>query len=155
MAALSPCLGIALQLSVPDMALRNRGNELNAYAGTVLLNCGSTRYQFSLVAVTGCTYTGKMIRNSSVQCRYETPQMNYISIIFTLTRFFLTHINGIQLAEDNPLRRWQDTIGTPVDGGSVTFKTRFEKITGKFVIHCHVLEHEDEGMMRIVEVVQQ
>lgn len=69
--------------------------------------------------------------------------------------FFLTHINGIQLAEDNPLRRWQDTIGTPVDGGSVTFKTRFEKITGKFVIHCHVLEHEDEGMMRIVEVVQQ
>lgn len=68
--------------------------------------------------------------------------------------FFVTHINGKALPADSPLRRWQDTIGTPTDGGAVTFKTRFERFTGKYVIHCHVLEHEDEGMMQIVEVAQ-
>lgn len=71
--------------------------------------------------------------------------------------FFITHINGVKLAQDDPLRRWQDTLGLPLmDGGvpgSVTFKTRFEKYTGKFVIHCHVLRHEDNGMMQVVEVV--
>ncbi|MDB4224703.1 multicopper oxidase domain-containing protein [Granulosicoccus sp.] len=72
--------------------------------------------------------------------------------------FFITHINGIELAENDPLRRWQDTLGLPItDGGepaSVTFKTRFEKFTGKFVIHCHVLRHEDNGMMQVVEIVE-
>ncbi|WP_371171493.1 multicopper oxidase family protein [Aliiroseovarius sp. 2305UL8-7] len=66
--------------------------------------------------------------------------------------FLITHINGDELPADSPLRRWQDTIGVPL-GGSVGFKTRFETFTGKFVIHCHVLPHEDNGMMQIVEVV--
>lgn len=70
---------------------------------------------------------------------------------------FITHINGELLPEDSPLRRWQDTIGMPAGSGnnptSVTYKTRFEKFTGKFVIHCHVLRHEDQGMMQIVQVV--
>ena len=37
--------------------------------------------------------------------------------------------------------------------GSVTFKSRYETFTGKFVIHCHILRHEDAGMMQAVEVV--
>ncbi|MEO0486912.1 MAG: multicopper oxidase domain-containing protein [Pseudomonadota bacterium] len=71
--------------------------------------------------------------------------------------FFVTHINGEKLSEDDPLRRWQDTIGLPYRqngaDGSVTYKTRFETFTGKFVIHCHILRHEDLGMMQTVEVV--
>ncbi|MFT2097883.1 multicopper oxidase family protein [Marinomonas sp. 2405UD66-6] len=71
--------------------------------------------------------------------------------------FFITHINGVELPKDSPLRRWQDTIGLPFrDGGrdgSVTYKTRFETFKGKFVIHCHVLRHEDLGMMQTVEVI--
>ncbi|MCF2904260.1 multicopper oxidase domain-containing protein [Octadecabacter sp. CECT 8868] len=63
--------------------------------------------------------------------------------------FFITHINGEALPEGSPLARWQDTLG-----GDVGFKTRFEKFTGSFVIHCHVLPHEDNGMMQIVEVVE-
>ncbi len=69
--------------------------------------------------------------------------------------FFVTHVNGVELARDDPLRRWQDTVGLPYgdDGpGSVTFRTQFETFTGKFVIHCHILRHEDLGMMQIVEV---
>lgn len=70
--------------------------------------------------------------------------------------FFITHINGEALPENSPLRRWQDTVGTPYANngpGTVTFKTRFETFKGKFVIHCHVLNHEDRGMMQVVEVV--
>ncbi|MEM7478813.1 MAG: multicopper oxidase domain-containing protein, partial [Planctomycetota bacterium] len=70
--------------------------------------------------------------------------------------FFVTHING-KLTSDSPLRRWQDTISIPprVDDnpGSVTFLTHFKNFRGKFVFHCHILSHEDAGMMQIVEVV--
>ncbi|WSH67944.1 multicopper oxidase domain-containing protein (plasmid) [Rhizobium ruizarguesonis] len=71
--------------------------------------------------------------------------------------FFVTHINGAELQADNPLRRWQDTVALPPtkDGvsGSVTFLSRFADFTGAFVIHCHILQHEDDGMMQKVEVV--
>ncbi len=71
--------------------------------------------------------------------------------------FFVTHLNGQELPPESPLRRWHDTLGVPVrangQSGSVRFKTRFERFTGQFVIHCHVLPHEDQGMMQIVEVV--
>ena len=36
---------------------------------------------------------------------------------------------------------------------SVTFRMRFTDFTGKFVWHCHALDHEDMGMMELVEVV--
>ena len=74
--------------------------------------------------------------------------------------FFVTHINGVELAEDDPLRRWQDTMAIPTapanwvePAGSFTMLSRFVRFTGKFVIHCHILEHEDEGMMQAVEVI--
>lgn len=71
--------------------------------------------------------------------------------------FLVTHINGEKLAPTDPRRRWQDTVALPVrtgaGPGSITYKTRFETFTGKFVIHCHVLRHEDRGMMQTVEVV--
>ncbi|GIE90092.1 multicopper oxidase family protein [Actinoplanes regularis] len=42
---------------------------------------------------------------------------------------------------------WKDTIR--VDGNQlVTVAGRFEGGTGRYVYHCHLLEHEDEGMMR-------
>jgi FtsP/CotA-like multicopper oxidase with cupredoxin domain len=71
--------------------------------------------------------------------------------------FLITHINGVELASDDPRRRWQDTVAIPLASGegpgSITYKTRFERFTGKFVIHCHVLRHEDRGMMQAVEVI--
>jgi FtsP/CotA-like multicopper oxidase with cupredoxin domain len=32
--------------------------------------------------------------------------------------------------------------------GSITVRIRFKEWTGKDVFHCHVLDHEDTGMMR-------
>lgn len=72
--------------------------------------------------------------------------------------FQVTKINGQPV--DSPM--WQDTVILPVastadDGstipGSVTFRSRFLDFDGKFVLHCHILPHEDLGMMQIVEIV--
>jgi FtsP/CotA-like multicopper oxidase with cupredoxin domain len=37
--------------------------------------------------------------------------------------------------------------------GSVTFRSRFQDFTGRFVMHCHMMNHEELGMMQVVEVV--
>jgi FtsP/CotA-like multicopper oxidase with cupredoxin domain len=61
--------------------------------------------------------------------------------------FVVTKINGTALAE--PV--WRDTVN--VRGHeTVTIRTRFEDFTGIFVLHCHIFNHEDIGMMQLVEV---
>jgi FtsP/CotA-like multicopper oxidase with cupredoxin domain len=44
---------------------------------------------------------------------------------------------------------WKDTIrvGRPDGGELVTIAARFSGGTGRYMYHCHILEHEDEGMM--------
>ncbi|MEM1180989.1 MAG: multicopper oxidase domain-containing protein [Acidobacteriota bacterium] len=49
---------------------------------------------------------------------------------------------------DPRLDRWQDTVVIPPYGGSVTFRHRLsDELTGLYVLHCHILQHEDRGMM--------
>ncbi len=36
----------------------------------------------------------------------------------------------------------------------VVVRIPFDRYTGKFVFHCHILNHEDHGMMALVEVVE-
>ena len=48
---------------------------------------------------------------------------------------------------------WKDTINVPP--GSVTrIIVRFGKNTGRYAYHCHILEHEDMGMMRPFQIVK-
>jgi suppressor of ftsI len=46
----------------------------------------------------------------------------------------------------------EDTVKLP-PGATVTLRTRPTDFTGKYVFHCHMLNHEDRGMMANVEVV--
>lgn len=50
-----------------------------------------------------------------------------------------------------PEPMWMDTVAIPRNGGRVVFRTRFDDFVGKWVNHCHVLLHEDNGMMQEVE----
>jgi FtsP/CotA-like multicopper oxidase with cupredoxin domain len=59
----------------------------------------------------------------------------------------LTTVNGEALAEPG----WTDTAIVPRNG-SITFRSRFLDFTGKFMLHCHMMNHEDLGMMQVVEV---
>ena len=43
--------------------------------------------------------------------------------------------------------------GTTQVSGYVKMITRFVDYAGVYVLHCHILGHEDRGMMQLVQVV--
>jgi len=47
---------------------------------------------------------------------------------------------------------WKDTIFVEA-GTIVKFRTKYVRYTGDFVMHCHILYHEDQGMMQRVRIV--
>ncbi|MDC5697913.1 multicopper oxidase family protein [Intrasporangium calvum] len=51
-------------------------------------------------------------------------------------------------ATDRP--DWRDVVIVP-GGGEVRVLVSFEKFGGRTVYHCHILDHEDRGMMGIVQ----
>jgi FtsP/CotA-like multicopper oxidase with cupredoxin domain len=56
---------------------------------------------------------------------------------------------------------WQDVIAIPpakiINGkvvpGRVVIRQTYPDFTGTFVLHCHILAHEDRGMMQLVRIV--
>jgi len=68
---------------------------------------------------------------------------------------FHIHVNDFQVISVNgeayDARSWQDTVVLPV-GGSVVMRMRFRSYTGQYVFHCHILAHEDHGMMAVVNI---
>jgi suppressor of ftsI len=69
---------------------------------------------------------------------------------------FHIHVNDFQVMSVNGqpynARGLEDTVVLP-QGGEVVVRIPFKDFVGKFVYHCHILPHEDTGMMGIVEVV--
>lgn len=49
---------------------------------------------------------------------------------------------------------WSDTVWVPA-GARVVTRIRFDAFPGRSVFHCHILPHEDLGMMGIYDVVEQ
>ena len=45
----------------------------------------------------------------------------------------------------------QDVVNVPARS-SVKVRIAFEAFTGRTVYHCHILDHEDLGMMGVIEV---
>ena len=63
--------------------------------------------------------------------------------------FQVTELNGKPVTFDG----LQDTVNVPVHG-EVKIRIAFTDpaIVGRFMFHCHILEHEDKGMMQQIEV---
>ena len=68
---------------------------------------------------------------------------------------FHVHTNPFQMVAVNggkfAVQDWRDTVVVP-RGGSITLRSRFLDFTGRFVFHCHMMNHEELGMMQVVEV---
>ncbi|WP_323766019.1 multicopper oxidase family protein [Marinovum sp.] len=62
--------------------------------------------------------------------------------------FQVVAVSGVPLAE----RPWHDTFVVPA-AGTLTLRSRFEDFDGDFVTHCHILPHEDAGMMMNVRIL--
>ncbi len=48
---------------------------------------------------------------------------------------------------------WRDTVKIP-GNGYVKMRTRYTDFIGTFVQHCHILDHEDQGMMQLIDIVR-
>jgi FtsP/CotA-like multicopper oxidase with cupredoxin domain len=51
-----------------------------------------------------------------------------------------------------PYRSWKDLVNVPKHS-SVRIVVHFADFPGKWMYHCHILDHEDEGMMGILELL--
>lgn len=106
--------------------------------------------------INGKTYLGTRID--------QTPQLNTAEqwVLENARRGaahpFHIHVNPFQLEGDkidptgpnDPTNwRWWDTIPVP-PGTSKTMRQRYLDYPGEIVLHCHILIHEDQGMMENV-----
>jgi suppressor of ftsI len=80
----------------------------------------------------------------------------YHSFHIHQTPFLVTEVNGVPRSEDS----LRDTFSIPPasDTKSATLKVVIPftdpVIVGRFVFHCHAADHEDKGMMAVIEVVR-
>ncbi len=47
---------------------------------------------------------------------------------------------------------WRDTLFVK-SGYTLFVRTRYQRYIGEYVLHCHILDHEDQGMMQNIRVV--
>jgi len=47
---------------------------------------------------------------------------------------------------------WKDTLFVKQDY-TILVRTRYQRYIGEYVLHCHILDHEDQGMMQNVRVL--
>jgi FtsP/CotA-like multicopper oxidase with cupredoxin domain len=88
------------------------------------------------------------------------PEVWEIRNTSTTPHPFHIHVNPFQVTKvmDKALSQpwvWWDVFPLPVKTvdvpvGTVTVRHRFLEFTGKYVLHCHILGHEDRGMMQNV-----
>jgi FtsP/CotA-like multicopper oxidase with cupredoxin domain len=80
----------------------------------------------------------------------------YHSFHIHQTGFLVSEVNGVHRNEDS-LRDTVSMLPATDDGPSalkVVIPFTDPVIVGRFVYHCHAVDHEDKGMMGVVEVVE-
>lgn len=69
------------------------------------------------------------------------------------------HLHGFQFqvlernGKPEPFPSWKDAVNVRRQE-TVKFVVRFDDFPGKWMFHCHILNHEDQGMMGILEVTR-
>ena len=88
------------------------------------------------------------------QVRLDTVEEWTIANVGPLDHPFHLHVWPMQVMDvegrrpDEPL--WLDVVNVPA-GGTVTVRIRFADFGGRTVYHCHILDHEDLGMMGTIQ----
>jgi bilirubin oxidase len=64
-------------------------------------------------------------------------------------RFQVLDRNGVPEA----YRSWKDVVNVP-SHQTARFIVRYDLFPGKWMFHCHILDHEDHGMMGVLAITQ-
>ena len=98
---------------------------------------------------------------------WDPSYREWVSVLDTVEEWFIrnetdqdhpfhVHVNPFQITRINgtpvPFDGYQDTAIVP-RFGSMTVRTRFADFAGApILMHCHILDHEDMGMMTWFEI---
>jgi FtsP/CotA-like multicopper oxidase with cupredoxin domain/peroxiredoxin len=97
---------------------------------------------------------------SPVQIRLNTAEQWKVKAVSENHPFHI-HVNPFQVVmlqtdsdpnNPKPMSVWRDTLFVR-EGETYTIRSRFKDFLGKTVIHCHFLDHEDQGMMMPIEFI--
>jgi FtsP/CotA-like multicopper oxidase with cupredoxin domain len=92
----------------------------------------------------------KPVVNTIEHWNFVNPTNHPHPMHLHLVQFQVVNINGVP--QEASEFGWKDTIVVP-PASEVTILAKFGKYTGRYVFHCHNLEHEDFAMMGEFEVV--
>jgi FtsP/CotA-like multicopper oxidase with cupredoxin domain len=142
--------------------LVNTAEEWVLYNTSMMMWCHRDRKRFPQPGSYAGHFRTYPISRAEGQRRFAADRDFMISVKGNDHPFHI-HINPIwvlriDVPDENgdlhnvlPEPMWMDTVAIPRNGGRVVFRTRFDDFVGKWVNHCHVLMHEDNGMMQEVE----
>lgn len=98
--------------------------------------------------------------------QFDATHVNYVAKLGTTEEWiiknvareehpFHIHVNDFMVMAVNgkPVQSYseQDTVPLPVKG-EVRIRMHFNRFVGTYVFHCHIVAHEDNGMMGIIDV---
>jgi bilirubin oxidase len=90
-----------------------------------------------------------------IRARLNTTEIWTIQNVVGMDHPF--HLHGFQAqvldrgGVPEPFPSWNDTVNVPKHS-SVRIVVRFDDYPGRWMYHCHILDHEDEGMMGLLEL---
>ena len=95
------------------------------------------------------------MKRVDVSSRLNTTEIWQIENIVGMDHPFHLHGFQFQVLDRNgvpePYVSWKDTVNVPKHS-KVRIVVRFENHPGKWMFHCHILDHEDMGMMGILQI---
>ena len=95
------------------------------------------------------------LRRSDVRTRLGATEIWEVENLVGMDHPFHLHGFQFQVLDRNgvpePYRSWKDVVNVPKHE-RVRFIVRFLDHPGKWMFHCHILDHEDHGMMGVLEV---
>jgi FtsP/CotA-like multicopper oxidase with cupredoxin domain len=142
--------------------LVNTAEEWVLYNSSMMLWGHTDRERFPQPGSYRSRYRSYPISRAEGQRRYAEDPEFMITVRATDHPFHI-HVNPMwvlridvpdesgELHNILPEPTWMDTVAIPRNGGRVVFRSRFDDFIGTWVNHCHILLHEDNGMMQAVE----
>jgi len=97
------------------------------------------------------------MRRVDVRARLGTTEIWQIENVVAMDHPF--HLHGFQFqvidreGVREPYLSWKDSVNVPRHS-KVRIAVKFDDFAGKWMFHCHILDHEDMGMMGILELLR-
>lgn len=85
------------------------------------------------------------------QVEVEKTASTAESVNVVVAKNSTSNITWLDAVKEWPPLMWRDTMQVPGDG-RIVIRNRFEHWIGKTVYHCHILSHEDSGMMANMQI---